>query len=75
MGRSTVSALTGLGLIAYIASRIIPSGTGAMVVGLVSLVPLGAAVVIAVRRRLGGAIVPPVLLFVGVAILSAVRLA
>ncbi|KQR11010.1 hypothetical protein [Cellulomonas sp. Leaf334] len=74
-----MSALTGLGLIVYLVTavlaRVVQNDHAATVVGLVALIPLGAAVVIAVRRRLVGAVAPPALLFVGVAILSAVRFA
>jgi hypothetical protein len=74
-----VGVLTGLGVMLYLVSavlaRFVQNDVAATVVGLVALVSFGAAVVIAVQRRLWGAIAVPALAIVGIAIVSAGRLA
>lgn len=75
---SDVSALTGIGLLLLLASLVVARFSGgellAMLARLASLVPFGAAVVVGIRRRVGGATVLPVVLFVLTAVLGVVRL-
>jgi hypothetical protein len=74
-----VSALTGIGLmfsiVSLVLARVVHSDGGAMGVGIVAVVPFGAAVVLAFRRRSGRAVLVPLVLFVLTATLAAVRIA
>lgn len=74
---SDVSAWTGIGLLLLLASLVVARFSSgelvATVAGFACLVPFGAAVVVGIRRRVGGATVLPVVLFVLTAVLGVLR--